>query len=277
MDAFKLGLIQMCSRDDVDENLKQAEQGVRQAAEQGAALVVLPENFAFIGPEKDKVALGERLGEGPISSAMAALARELRIHLALGGMPERSEEPGRVYNTLALYGPDGGLLAAYRKIHLFDIQVQEAIGGLLESTTVTPGSEPVVVETALGPLGLSICYDLRFPELYRTLALRGAELMLVPAAFTLYTGKDHWHVLLRARAIENVSYVAAAAQFGRHSEKRISYGRSLLIDPWGQVLAEAQDGELEVVVAKVDLERLRRQRQQMPTLSHVRLMHGSRP
>jgi predicted amidohydrolase len=277
MDAFKIGLVQLCSRDDVDQNLKLAEQGVRQAAERGAALVVLPENFAYLGPEKGKLALGERLGEGPISTAMAALAQELGIYLGLGGMPERSPEPERVYNTFALYGPDGRLAAAYRKIHLFDIHVQEAIGGLLESATVAPGSEPVVVPTPLGRLGLTICYDLRFPELYRALALAGAEILLVPAAFTLYTGKDHWHTLLRARAIENVSYVAAAAQFGRHSDKRISYGRSLLIDPWGQVLCEAPDGELEVLVAQVDLQRLRQMRRQMPTLDHVRLVPGARP
>jgi predicted amidohydrolase len=269
MDKFKIGLVQLCAREDVEQNLKQAEQGVRQAAEQGAALVMLPENFAFIGPERAKVALGETLGEGPISSAMAALARELGIHLALGGIPERAEDPQRVYNTFALYGPDGRLAAAYRKIHLFDIHVPEAIG-FLESTTVAPGTEPVVVQTPLARLGLTICYDLRFPELYRALALRGAEVLLVPAAFTLYTGKDHWHVLLRARAIENVSYVAAAAQFGRHNEKRASYGRSMLVDPWGQVLAEAPDGELEVVVATVDLERVRRLRAAMPTLEHVR-------
>jgi len=277
MDAFKLGLVQLCSKEDVDQNLKLAEQGVRQAAEQGASLVVLPENFAFIGPEKTKVALGETLGEGPISTSMAALARELGIYLGLGGMPERSADPQRVYNTFALYGPDGRLAAAYRKIHLFDIHVQEAIGGLLESNTVAPGSEPVVADTPLGRLGLTICYDLRFPELYRTLALAGAELLLVPAAFTLYTGKDHWHLLLRARAVENVSYVAAAAQFGRHSEKRISYGRSMLVDPWGQVLAEAPDGEMEVLIATVDRTRLRRMRQQMPTLDHVRLMPGAQP
>jgi deaminated glutathione amidase len=270
MDAFKIGLVQLCAREDVDRNLKQAEQAVRRAAEQGAALVVLPENFAFIGPERDKAALAEVLGGGPVTGAMAELARELGIHLALGGVPERSADPAKVYNTFALYGPDGALLAAYRKIHLFDIHVPEAIG-FLESTTVAAGSEPVVAETALGRLGLSICYDLRFPELYRSLALAGADLLLVPAAFTLYTGRDHWHVLLRARAIENVTYVAAAAQFGRHNEKRFSYGRSLLADPWGQVLAEAPDGEPEVLVATVDLDRQRRLRASMPTLAHVRL------
>ena len=271
MDSFKIGLIQVCAREDLSQNLKVAEQCVRRAADAGASLVVLPENFAFIGPEKAKVALGEVLGEGPISSPMASLARELSIHLALGGIPERADDPSKVHNTFALYRPDGSLAAAYRKIHLFDIHVPEAIG-ILESTTVAPGSEPVVVDTPLARIGLSICYDLRFPELYRKLALAGAELLLVPAAFTLYTGKDHWHVLLRARAIENVAYVAAAAQYGRHAEKRISYGRSLLIDPWGQVLAEAPDEESEVLVATVDLTRLRRLRSAMPTLEHVRLM-----
>ncbi len=271
-ESLRIGLVQLCSRQDVEENLERSEAGVRKAAARGAELIVLPENFAFIGPAARKAELAETLGQGPITSRMAALARELGIYLVLGGLPEPSPEPGKVYNTCAVYGPDGQLRGAYRKIHLFDIHVEEAIG-FLESSTVAPGNQPVVLDLPPIKLGLTICYDLRFPELYRHLALQGAELILVPAAFTLYTGKDHWHPLLRARAIENVVYVAAAAQFGRHGPKRFSYGRSLLVDPWGRVLAEAPDGENEVLVATIHRTRLQELRRQMPTLQHVRPEH----
>jgi deaminated glutathione amidase len=241
---------------------------VREAARRGASLVALPENFAFMGPEKAKLAHAEPL-HGPTLSRLSTLAAELSIHLVAGGFAERSSVPDKVHNTALLFGPDGRTLAVYRKIHLFDVDLP---GGqrFRESAAVEPGREVVVAETALGRIGLSICYDLRFPELYRALAARGADVMLVPAAFTLYTGKDHWHALLRARAIENQCFVLAPGQFGQHDEKRSTYGKSVLIDPWGAVLAQAPDREA-IALGEIDLDALARVRAELPALTHRRL------
>jgi predicted amidohydrolase len=260
--------IQLTSTADVEANLGRVEALVREAAARGAALCGLPENFAFMGSEAEKARRAEPL-DGPTLSRMAALARELRIYLLAGGFHERASQAGKVHNTAVLFGPDGERLAVYRKIHLFDVSLP---GGqrFRESEWVVPGAEPVVVDTELGRLGLSICYDLRFPELYRVLSSRGAEILLVPAAFTLHTGKDHWHALLRARAIENLAYVLAPAQFGQHHEKRWSYGKSLLIDPWGIVVAQAPDRE-GLALGEIDLAALRQIRADLPALDHRRL------
>jgi predicted amidohydrolase len=268
-DRFLVAAIQLTSTDDVARNLDRCETLVREAAARGAELVGLPENFAFMGDEKQKLAVAEPL-TGPSLARLGALAAELRIHLVAGGFAERAEIPNRVHNTAVLFGPDGARLAAYRKIHLFDVDLASG-ERYRESDAVAPGGTPVVVETALGRIGLSICYDLRFPELYRALANAGAELVLVPAAFTMYTGKDHWHALLRARAIENQCYVLAPAQFGQHNPKRATYGKSLLVDPWGIVVAQARDGE-GVVVGEVDRATLERVRADLPALRHRRLV-----
>jgi predicted amidohydrolase len=265
---FLAAAVQLTSTDDVRRNLERCEALTREAAERGAALVVLPENFAFLGAEGDKVKVAEPL-DGPSLGRLSALARELGIHLCAGGFHERAEAPGKVHNTAVLFGPAGQRLAVYRKIHLFDVDLPGR-QRFRESDDVVPGAEPVVAETALCRIGLSICYDLRFPELYRTLASQGAELLLVPSAFTLYTGKDHWHALLRARAIENQCYVLAPAQFGQHNEKRWTYGKSLLADPWGVLVAQASDGE-GVAVGEVDLDLVARIRRDLPALSHRRL------
>jgi predicted amidohydrolase len=209
---------------------------------------------------------------------MQELAARLGVHLILGGMPERSSEEGRVYNTCVLLDPTGGVAAQYRKIHLFDVDFPGAATTLRESSTVSAGEvdQAVVAPTPWGGLGLSVCYDVRFPELYRRLTENGARILTVPAAFTLHTGKDHWHVLLRARAIENQCFVLAPAQQGRHSPTRVTYGHSLIIDPWGTVLADCPDGE-GIALAELDFSTLERVRTELPCLAHRRLGLGLGP
>jgi predicted amidohydrolase len=269
-EPFLVACLQMTSRADVARNLETCARGIAEAAARGARLVVLPENFAFVGlDELDKMAVAETLdGTGPIVGALAEAARRHGVWVIGGGMPERAGSDGKVYNTCVALAPDGRLAAAYRKVHLFDVQIP---GGaeFCESRTVEPGREVVVLETPLAPVGLTICYDVRFPELYRQLSARGARLVVVPAAFTLHTGKDHWHALLRARAIENQVYVLAAAQYGRANEKRVCYGHSLVVDPWGTVVAEAPDRE-GVIVAEVDLDFQDKVRRELPCLGHRR-------
>lgn len=265
---FLAAALQMTSLADKEANLERALALVEQAARRGASFVALPENFLYMGPERDKARAAEAL-DGPSLTRMGQTAARLGIHLLAGSIAESGGPEGRLYNTSVLFGPDGGRLAVYRKIHLFDVDIPDG-ARYRESETIEPGGEPVAVRTALATVGLSICYDLRFPELYRALSRRGAELLCVPAAFTLHTGKDHWEVLLRARAIENLCYLVAPAQFGRHSERRVTYGRALVADPWGTVLATAGDGE-GLAVAPVDLERLARVRRELPALSHRRL------
>jgi predicted amidohydrolase len=270
MSGFRIGAVQMCATEDVAGNLARCAELTAEAAAAGAELVSLPECFAFIGRRMaDKLPLAESLdGGGPIVDAVRRMARENRVWLAAGGLPERAPgEESRVYNTFLLLDPDGQARAVYRKIHLFDVQIPGR-AELMESATTAPGGEVVVAETPLGRLGLSICYDVRFPELYRQLALeRGAEVLMVPAAFTAHTGAAHWHTLLRARAIENQCYIVAAAQHGRHNQARESFGHSIIIDPWGVVLAEVESGD-GVAVATIDLAQLATVRQQMPCHSH---------
>jgi predicted amidohydrolase len=260
--------VQLNSQAELSQNLEQARLQVRRAASRGADLVVLPENFAFFGAEVDKRAHAQPL-DGPIGSALADMARESSVFVVGGGFPEQSGDPDRPHNTLLVVGPDGKRLAVYRKIHLFDVELG-AGGSYSESAATKAGAEVVVVDVLGFKVGLSICYDLRFPELYRALADQGAEVLLVPAAFTLHTGKDHWHVLLRARAIESQAFVVAAAQQGLHPGGKQTYGHALIADPWGTVLAEAADG---VGVASVTLERARLDavRRSLPSLKHRRL------
>jgi predicted amidohydrolase len=262
---------QVCARQELDHNLAVAEELVGRAAHQGAQIVVLPENFTFIGGLKRKLGIAESPGEpGPVLSRMTALAKMHGIHLVLGGIPVRCDDPDKFFNTSMLIDPGGQITATYRKIHLFDISIP---GGpqFSESDYVLPGAEIVTAEGVLGAtLGFSICYDLRFPELYRELARRGATVICVPAAFTLHTGKDHWFPLLRARAIENQVYVLAAAQHGRHTPERTSYGKACIVDPWGAVLAQVPDRD-GVALATLDLEYLQGVRAQLPCLDHRRL------
>jgi predicted amidohydrolase len=273
---MKVAVIQLSSQDDVAANLGRVRALVAEATAAGAELVALPENFAFMGDEAKKREVAESTGNepGPITRAVMELARAQASWIVAGGMPEASDDPARPYNTSLLVAPDGRVVARYRKIHLFDVDLPDATHK--ESGATHPGSGPVVAEIAtragdLGvKLGMSICYDLRFPELYRALVGAGARIVTVPAAFTVPTGKDHWHVLLRARAIENQVFVLAPAQHGRHPKGRTTYGKSLIVDPWGDVLAQAPEGE-GFAVARIDFAAQDRVRATLPALQHRRL------
>ena len=261
----------MCSTADLHANLAVCRDRVTQAAAAGARLVVLPENFSFLGRhERDKLAIAERLdANGPIVTALAELATKHGIWIVGGGTPEIVEgDERRTYNTALVIDPGGAIAARYRKIHLFDVDIP---GGatLRESDATRAGDELVVIDIDGARVGISICYDLRFPELYRRLVKdRGAEVLLVPAAFTAHTGAAHWELLLRARAVEDQAWVVAAAQWGRHNDKRESFGHTLVVDPWGTVTAERPEGD-GVVVATLDGEAVAKRRTQMPCLDHA--------
>ncbi|MGC4000833.1 MAG: carbon-nitrogen hydrolase family protein [Anaeromyxobacter sp.] len=267
-DTFLVAAAQLTSTEDRKRNLDTAVRLIGEAADLGAQLVALPENFSYMGPEPERLAGAEAL-EGPTLSAVREVARRRKVLVVAGSFSERTQDPRRTANTCALVGDDGELVAVYRKIHLFDVAIPDG-ARYAESEGVVPGAEVVVAETALARIGLTICYDLRFPELYRQLSERGAEVITIPAAFTLFTGKDHWEVLVRARAIENQAYVIAPAQVGKHSEKRTTFGNAMVVDPWGVVLARCPDGE-GVCVGAFSRERLERIRRELPALQHRRL------
>lgn len=280
MESLVAAVVQLTSTAEVARNLDRAVALITRAHARGAQLIVLPENFALLSAdEKDKFQHAQSLddtapGSALILDRMRELAARLSVHLILGGLPERGTGPaaGHVYNSCVQILPDGRIGAVYRKIHLFDVHFPAAGTSHCESATVAAGDvdQAVVAATPFGGVGLSVCYDVRFPELYRRLVARGARLLVVPAAFTLHTGKDHWHVLLRARAIENQCFVLAPAQQGRHSPNRQTYGHSLIVDPWGTVLADCADGE-GVAVAELDLRAQERIRQELPALEHRRI------
>ena len=266
----KVAALQLTSTEDVERNLATSLRLCEEAIAEGASLCMLPECFALLGPEQQKLAIAEPLpAGGPILARFAALARARGVELVLGGFWERGSTADKVRNACVHLGSDGSVRAVYRKIHLFDVDLPDGTT-LRESSSVEPGSAPVVTDTPFGKLGLSVCYDLRFPELYRALTDRGAIALAVPAAFTLTTGKDHWHVLLRARAIEAQSYVIAAAQTGRHFGQRVSYGHALICDPWGTVLAECGEGE-GYAIAAIDPAVVERVRASLPSLKHRRM------
>jgi len=264
-DRIRVACVQMTSRQDKAANIDCVEALVARAASTGADLVVLPEKWNLIGSADDYRAGAEPLGGGPSTEAMSRWARTLGITLVGGSITEQRPGREKLSNTSCVYDPEGELVAVYRKIHLFDVEV----GGHVyrESETEEPGTEPVLASGEDWRIGLTVCYDVRFPELYRILALEGAELATVPAHFTTPTGKDHWHVLLRARAIENQYYVAAAGQVGETLPGKPAYGRSLIVDPWGIVLAQAPDEET-VIVAELDRSRLREIRAKLPSLAN---------
>ncbi len=267
---FSAAVCQMRSTSDGAENLRQAEELVRAAAAGGATFVATPENTNYLGPHGEKVRLAEGF-DGSTCALFSSLARELAIHLLLGSFNEKSPVAGRCFNSSVLFGPDGAQLAVYRKIHLFDVDVPDGVS-FRESAMVAPGSEVVVAATALGPVGLSICYDLRFGELYRALVLRGAQVLTVPSAFTAVTGKAHWETLVRARAIEAQAFVVAPGQVGEHGDSglRESHGHSMIVDPWGRILAEVPGG-IGFAVAEVDLGEVARVRAAIPLADHRRL------
>ncbi|HEX7233474.1 MAG TPA: carbon-nitrogen hydrolase family protein [Candidatus Binatia bacterium] len=265
---FVAAAVQMLAGDDKQANLQQATGWVRDAAARGARLVALPEVFIWRGSKKLERQFAEPI-PGPTSIRLSELARELGIYLLAGSILEEISNSERAYNTSLLFDPAGAQIACYRKIHLFDVDLPNGVS-LRESQTRAHGHEPVVAQTELGAMGLSVCYDVRFPELYRKLAERGAEIIFVPSAFTAYTGEAHWETLLRARAIENQTYVIAPDQFGKSANSFETYGHSMIVDPWGKIIAELRDGP-GVISAIIDLDFLARVRAELPALSHRRL------
>jgi predicted amidohydrolase len=269
-EALRVAVVQLTSTDDLEGNLAAAEGYVREAARAGARFVALPEMFAYMRREGQRFPHAQPV-EGAIIQCVRGWARELSLRILAGTIAEAGPDTERVFNTSVLVGPSGAIEATYRKMHLFDVDLGVHGGGAYaESRSIAPGDAPVVADTEIGGVGLSVCYDLRFPELYRAQAERGARWLLVPSAFAPSTGKDHWEVLLRARAIENQAFVLAPAQCGMHSPDRSSHGRSLIIDPWGVVLAQLGDPP-GVAVADCSLAELERIRESLPALRHRRL------
>jgi len=263
--------IQMTSSHVVEENLALAGRLLRQARDAGAAVACLPENFAFIGlKEADKLKIAEADGEGPVQQFLGQTARELGLWILGGTINLRSDTEGRVANASLLFDAHGRRVARYDKIHLFDVGIPGRNEQYRESSTVVPGKRIVVADTPVGRLGMSVCYDMRFPELYRDMVAQGAVWLAMPAAFTVPTGKAHWETLLRARAIENLCYVVAPAQVGTHTSGRETYGDTLIVDYWGQVAARMPTAE-GVITLQLDLPRLAEARGRFPVLENRQL------
>lgn len=261
---YRVAAIQMVSTPSVERNLAQAETLIEDAVRDGARLVLLPEYFCLMGlSETDKVAQRETAGDGPIQSFLAGIARRLNIWVIGGTLPVAAPEPGRVLNATFVFDPHGNAVVRYDKIHLFNfVKGTEAFD---EARTIRPGTDVRSFEAPFGRVGLSVCYDLRFPELYR--ALGDCALIVVPSAFTYTTGQAHWEMLLRARAVENQCYVLAAAQGGKHENGRRTWGHSMLIDPWGTIVAQQDEGP-GVVAGEIDPTRIAEVRQSLPALRH---------
>ncbi len=266
--GYLAAAIQMTAGSDKAANLERAEHLIRAAAASGAVLAALPETFNWRGKRSGERDAAEPL-EGESLALMARLARELKLYLVAGSITERAAGQDKNYNTSVLFGPDGSRMGVYRKMHLFDVDLPGRVT-VKESETKLNGADVVCVATTMGAVGLSVCYDLRFPELYRALTFAGAKILTVPSCFTFPTGEAHWEALLRVRAIENQCYVIAPAQFGPNVHGFSDYGNSMIIDPWGRVLGRAPDYE-GVVVAPIDLHYLDRVRHELPALTHARL------
>ena len=260
--------IQMTSGDDRDANLAVAGRLLAVAAGRGASVAVLPENFSLMAQrDADRRALAETDGAGPVQDFLARTARELKLWIVAGSVPLANALGERISQSCLVYDADGQRAARYDKIHLFDVELPDRAESYRESAHMAPGSSVVALDTPAGRLGLSICYDLRFPELYRALVAAGAQWLVVPAAFTATTGEAHWSTLLRARAIENLCYVVASAQTGEHPNGRRTWGHSQIADYWGRVLIELPEGE-GVVTANFDLASQAEARRKFPALSH---------
>ena len=267
----KAAAIQMATGSNVSANLLETERVVAEAVDNGAGLVVLPENFAFKGKrDRDLLTLREADGDGPLQDFLAQLAKRYGVWLVGGTIPLEAEDNSKVRAACIVYDDQGGRVARYDKIHLFDVHLVEAHERYKESATIEPGDQPLVVDSPFGKLGIAICYDLRFPELFRSLLNQGMEVACIPSSFTAITGKANWEVLVRARAIENLCYVVAAAQGGFHVDGRETHGHSMIVDPWGTVLAQVPRGTSSVCCA-LDLDYLRATRRNFPTIQHRRL------
>ncbi len=265
---MKLAALQMTSGPDVAANLEQARGLLEAAAARGARLAVLPENFSFMGlKDADKRAVAEADGSGPVQEFLAASARRLGLWIVGGTVPLRAGADGRVAAASLVYDADGRRVGRYDKIHLFDVDLPERAESYRESAHVAPGAQAVVIDTPVGRLGLSVCYDVRFPELYRQLSAQGAQLLAIPSAFTTPTGRAHWETLLRARAIENLCYVIAPAQSGFHPSGRETYGDSMIVDFWGRIVSRVPRGR-GCTVAAVNLSAQEGVRKSFPALAH---------
>jgi deaminated glutathione amidase len=267
----RVAAIQMTSSHVVADNLSSAQALLREAKDAGALIACLPENFSFIGlKDADKLQVAESDGTGPVQAFLSETARDLNMWILGGTIVIRTNDSNRVANSSLLMDARGKRVARYDKIHLFDVTIPGRNEQYRESNHVLPGRHPVIADTPVGKLGLSVCYDMRFPELYRELVLRGAEWLAMPAAFTVPTGRAHWETLLRARAIENLCYVVAPAQSGLHSSGRETYGDSLIVDYWGQVLSRLAKGT-GVITADIDLASQAESRARFPALENRQL------
>jgi len=274
---MRAAAVQMCSSDDIAANLSAAKEFIRSAAGEGATLVVLPENFSFMSTdEARKLAIIESPGSGPVQDFLATAALELGVWLLGGTTPLRGDEPKRAYSASLFYGPDGRCVARYDKMHLFDVGVPGNSESYRESATAIPGERVVSVDTPFGRVGLAVCYDVRFPAQFDVLGRLGVDILALPAAFTVPTGEAHWSVLLRARAIESLCYVVAAAQVGQHPGGRRTYGHSMIVGPWGEVLVERADTP-GIIVADIDIMHVRKLRERFPALSHRRDLERPTP
>lgn len=270
MNLPQLAVVQLRSTNDIESNFANCQRLIHEAASQGACFISLPECFEFIGETtKDALVIAQPL-DGPLFSRYRELAVKEQVWLSLAGFHEKGPDDSHMYNTHVVVNPSGSMVAVYRKLHLFDVDIQD--GRISESCTTAPGNEMIVVcNTPIGNVGLTTCYDVRFPELYSCLACHGADVILVPSAFFPSTGEAHWEVLLRARAIENEVYIAAAAQVGKHNEKRTSYGHSMIIDPWGRIVGQLITKENTFGLCAVDRVGLQQHiRQAIPKWQHRR-------
>jgi len=261
----------MNSGADVSANLELADRLLGEAAADGCKLAVLPENFALMAQRgRDKSKHAEAPGRGPMQAFLSAAADRHSMWIVGGSIPLASPDDNRVYGACVVVDEGGDTKVIYRKIHLFDVDLPGGGESYRESHSMTAGDDATAIDSPIGRIGLTICYDLRFPELFRTLADDGAEVFTVPAAFTAATGIEHWHVLLRARAIENLAYVIAAGQYGDHPDGRLTYGHSLIVDPWGRILAEQAEGNCHIA-AEIDADMTRKLRSEFPVLANRRL------
>jgi len=267
----RVAAIQMASGPNVSANLTEAGRLISRAVDAGVGLVVLPENFAQMGMnEQDKLKIQETPGVGPIQSFLAETASKHNVWLVAGTIPMQSDDPARIRAATLVYDDSGEVKARYDKIHLFDVHLEENGETYEESATIQAGNEVIVLDSPFGRLGLVVCYDLRFPELFRRMLNDQVDVFVMPSAFTAMTGKAHWETLVRARAIENLSYMVAAAQGGYHVNGRETFGHSMIVDPWGTVLDQLPSGS-GYVTAELDLEKIRNTRRNFPTLNHRKI------
>lgn len=271
--------IQMTSGADVAANLASARTLLEAARARGAEVAALPENFALMGrSDADKLAIAEALDDGPIQAFLAQTARELGMWIIAGTIPLQSQDPAaRVSAACLVFDAHGARVARYDKIHLFDVDVADRQGRYRESATIVPGQQPVIVDTPIGRVGLAVCYDVRFPELFRLLLGQGAEVLCLPSAFTVPTGRAHWNLLVRARAVENLCYLLAPAQAGMHDNGRETWGETLIVDPWGEVLEQVAQPMPGVAVAQIDRTLQKELRARFPALAHRRLVLPAQP